>query len=297
MSKPLEPRRVESTAWKRWFSQGWQLARRKPILWLLYALVASMLSALSTAAFVFMPANPILQVLVYTVLFPLAGNFLFALGQLIAARADDYLSAEDYWNLTLGSSPLAFTVRMVLRKPDRVTIILFASYVILLFLMNPLQNLPLPDPDFRTLGDAAMSVLSATAFLGAGIGFIGLWTVATLTIRATTDPQIFLHHTLLGLSWNQAEYLAVANLKRNSVPLERFRRTCTWLFAGVCLVLLASFLLASPILAGAFFVVSLLVLNLVACSLYVAWRDIFLGRRENAPVESPAPAAHPVPVP
>lgn len=102
-----------------------------------------------------------------------------------------------------------------------------------------------------------------------------------LTLRRR-GPHAFMHRKLLGVSWPEAEILVAKALQKNPLPLVQLDTLPYMLLVFAAVPLVFSF--GSLLLALALYCILLLGVALTSCVLYCAWRDLYLGQRENAPV-------------
>lgn len=242
----LEPRRVDSAAPRRWLRSAWQLMRRRPLD---YAAG----TVLSTVIFVLLLGRengPTLW------LFALLAPPLTLGGFMRLARSAD-TGRVFRWRELLPSNREA--LHSVLLAAAGYSVV-FAPLALLTLGFDPAltggeETVSIAPPAGSTLGLLLLPGLSLLAYSGLLLG-MGAWFV--LPISALIGGRV--GHAAL-LSWRAC---------RINAPSLRF--TGFGAMLGVTLGVLLTFGAASALLAPLF-----------GSVLYVSFRDVFLGRAENAP--------------
>ena len=302
MDQPYEPRAVGEAAFGDWVRQGWALAQRNVLLWfgfglalpLLTVAVFGMIIGLVDVGVSMLPFR-----LLLLTLFPLLLVPYLCVGMLLAANADGRLSRQVLWRQLRSATPVRYGLWLVFARPNRWRLSLYTLVFVVPPLLSFLVSLspppaqsevtPLPPPvsplpavtptfveELAAMMTALLSLTGPSAALCAAT-----FAPLLLTLRRR-GPHAFMHRKLLGVSWPEAEVLVANALRKNPLPLLQLDTLPYVLLVFAAAPLIFSF--GSLPLALALCCILLLGVALTSCVLYCAWRDLYLGRRENAPV-------------
>lgn len=256
MTKVLEPRAVEPDAWRRWLKQGFGLYKRHPVL---NSVLVAVCVAVFSVVFVIVPE---LAFFVLTLLVPLQIMVLFMRNARHSDKSEKLaamlrpLGLADYKKLTLLAA--LFTILFSLLT------------MALLFLLNALAASGASAPN---TAEKVFDVL----FIGDEYRFVFVYGVIFFS-ELLTVIILFLHLFEL---WFAPALMYFEKLGlRHSVALSRHATRLNRAAVGKLELSLASLVLLNAFVSLGLF--ALILLPLIGATLYVAYRDVFLGIKENA---------------
>lgn len=265
----LGPRQLEPDAWHRWIAEALALLLRRPGRWILWTAGILLLAWIAQqsrwdwfrqAALLFL-APISLTVFVRIALYADYGQ---------PAQSGDFLPDNRDCMLALGLAAVVFTLLGVFAASWQPAVAAFQNLLIEYGLYEPVSPEGLPAPPLL-----AQALLGPVLILG---GLMGLALVAVLSLMLLFGqwfllPMLVLHRPPVA----PAFAASIQGCRLNPVPVSGM--------LGVLLIGLAAVLLSLGWLAP-------VMLPYFGALLYVAYRDVFLGRSENQPVrvDEPAPA-------
>lgn len=257
MSENFEPRTVEPTAWRRWLREGFALYKRHPV-------ASSVLVAAYTAVFsIVFVVVPELGFFVLTLLFPLQLLTLFVRN----ARYSDRSEAPGQMLIPLGLNVYGRLTLLAMLF----TIVFAMLTMALLLLLNGLEATG------ATSADAAARVFDYL-FVGDTYSLVFIYGVIFFS-ELITVIILFLH--LFDLWFAPALMYFDKLALREAVLLSRHAVRLNRQVVGKMELLLATAVLVNTFLTLGLFI--LILLPVAGAALYVAYRDVFLGIKENAP--------------
>ena len=312
MAEMYEPRKVDDRSWRSWFIEGWKLSQRKLGLWLIYGVtlpVTGILLILTFIALFNLPLTSITVRLAFLTLLPFLAGCYICLGLLIAAHCDCRLSLKRLLSQLMHAAPVSYGLRFVFRRPTSWRYAYALSFFLIPFVFSLLPELrqptlgsvppppldsPGPPPAVSSEPEILLWISGALLFTGPLFGACTFFFALLLFTDRSISPHAFLHRTLLKLSWPAATFLVRKNLWKNATLLLILD------IVPYALVCVCGTLLFYAFSAGKLPFILLLYLlflygvTLSCCTLYVAWRDMYLAQRENTPLPTSSQVAQPV---
>ncbi len=303
MDQPYEPRVVGEAAFGDWLRQGWALAQRNVPLWFGFGLALPLLTVAVFAVIIGL-VNVGFSMLFFKLLsltlFPLLLVPYLCVGMLLAANADGRLSRQAWWRQLRSATPVRYGLWLVFARPNRWRLSLYTLMLVVLPLLSFLASLSPPPPAQSEVMLPPPSVSPPPAVASTFVEALAVLTTALLSLTGPSaalctvtfapllltlrrrGPHAFMHRKLLGVSWPEAEVLVANALRKNPLPLLQLDILPYLLLVFAAAPLVFGF--GSLPLALAFYCILLLGVALTSCVLYCAWRDLYLGQRENSPV-------------
>lgn len=265
----LGPRQLEPDAWRRWIPEALALLLRQPGRWILWTAGIMLLAWVAQQSrwdWFRQGALLFLAPLGLTVYVRIA---LFA-DYSQPARAGDFLPDNRDCMLAIGLAAVLFALLGLLAASWQPVAGAFEDLLVTSGLYDPVSPEGLPAPPLLS-----HALLGPVLILGGliGLALIGVLSLMLLFGQWFLLPMLVLHRPPVP----PALAASLQGCRLNPVPVSGM--------LGVLLFGLAAVLLSLGWLAP-------VLLPYAGALLYVAYRDVFLGRSENQPVrvEEPAPA-------
>ncbi|MCK8515596.1 hypothetical protein M0534_04540 [Methylonatrum kenyense] len=265
----LGPRQLEPNAWRRWITEALALLVRRPLRWILWTagiLLLAWIAQQSHWDWFRQGALLFIAPLSLTIYVRLA---LFA-DYSQPAQSGDFLPDNRDCMLAVGLAAVVFALLGLFAASWQPAVAAFQGMMVEFGLYEPISPEGLPASPLL-----AHARLGPVLLLG---GLLGLALLAVMSLMLLFGqwfllPMLVLHRPPVP----PAFAASIQGCRLNPVPLSGM--------LGVMLLGLAAVLLSLGWLAP-------LLLPYFGALLYVAYRDVFLGRSENQPVrvEEPAPA-------